>query len=874
MLRVTSGAGQSCSSRHTLSLRPLQHRGVASSCAGAAVSTTTNHQTGHSKNAPPPPVSGAFPQEPAFSPSSNPNLKTLANRFDRSSYLQRHFHKKMLKHAARRELMPLLDFIEKHELELDTLDRVTAIQAILQCSSGGSSSASCTRPRLVRRLVDRAFGDAALVSEDCGRLFANMCLYVSKLRIPGVQLPVLRDIAGVQHAMESLGATEAEALHKLLMSGYTPRTIANLLRAYANARILQPGLLQAVARTVMDSGNRHQSSEQSTFRGEEHADAPSRQIVYRNRALTTIAWSIATLRPKIPAPSPAERQRAGPAQQRSLLTDCELAMEEVARQLKRNFDDLDLLEALSSATASTSGAAGRKFVEKNTAGNEDNTQQSQDEEAEGDAFSSSEQDHDYDEGEDNFNEQDVANATWAFTQFPGVEREGWYHTVSKIPPDYFTAQGMNQVLYALTKANHPGAKVFGERVQGVVLRKIREDPNYVLSKHHDAVFSTPDSTNPASKTRSKDTLVPSVDKLTSRTVGNLIWACAVAKVANDEFNRKLGRLTDAENLIDVCNISWGLAAMKTEDEALYSKFARYASEFLMAGKTSKKLAPQVNYNSSLEVGAGGPASNKDLYLGDEGASAPATNKKPRTATSHIIDKELVTEQMLLTLAWSFRRYAGKTPQVDRMYALILNNFVLPVLKHSTHGIRAKVTGIVEAEEVTANQVKRGTMMVQLADADPRRAGRISPVCAPVNMLHRLATDKKNNIVKLYSKTDAAAAAMQPRSEEEKVKAHQRVQYELAKLIATNVNMTAKQWSRNNKAEDLTDYSGRMYTTLLDVIPSVPSEVTELICHDFVNRFSAYTDQDRKRLHVYLQEKVDCFPDAIGENLREALLRVL
>lgn len=216
----------------------------------------------------------------------------------------------------------------------------------------------------------------------------------------------------------------------------------------------------------------------------------------------------------------------------------------------------------------------------------------------------------------------------------------------------------------------------------------------------------------------------------------------------------------------------------------------------------------------------------------------------------------------------------------------------------------------------------------LPDPDPRRAGRLSPVSAPVSMLHRLATDNKNNIVKLYRKEDVDAQGS-CRSDAERLRRHQRVQYELAKLIATGANdcgdsrpappaapkrhrdaaaaggpgvrtavpscgqgegqvVTSQDYlspsppppprpsSSDSAVLERPVYSARLYTTLLDVAPrkaGLAALLLEWVCCDFVGRFNAYNEKDRGRLHAHLKRANDDDMRETARHLREALLRI-
>ena len=91
-------------------------------------------------------------------------------------------------------------------------------------------------------------------------------------------------------------------------------------------------------------------------------------------------------------------------------------------------------------------------------------------EAPGEAHEQDEAQDEFDSA-DSFNEQDVANTAWAYVNFPSLERETWFHVVSRTDPGYYSALGLSQVMYALARVKHPGAALFGGRLQKDIIRR-------------------------------------------------------------------------------------------------------------------------------------------------------------------------------------------------------------------------------------------------------------------------------------------------------------------------------------------------------------------------------------------------------------------
>ncbi|CAD7948060.1 unnamed protein product [Amoebophrya sp. A25] len=396
----------------------------------------------------------------------------------------------------------------------------------------------CPRPRLVKRVVDSILSDPALVLHDCGRLFTNLCIYLSRLRIPEAPVPRLGDVAALSQAVQE-GERDRQRglaqLQQIFGQGYTSRNLGNLMWALANARLVEPLLISAVARKLSSAGDDVTKMERTArqkrkdhHEGEATAKTdtdinkrrsknpvaadvkpslaePSSADQFTCRSLAAFAWAFATLRPSI--------------RDRAIRMEVEDAMQQLAKMMSFKLQASmttrlkdKKAEVAGSATAASSEADTRRnstgAVEVLPSTNSVTVSSTSDTARTTAATSSSrsttetvngrnlylEDRRNELEEEDAFCEQDVANATWAFVSYPSVARDSWYSAVaSKVPASFFTAQGMSQVLYALARSLHPGVRVFGPKVQREILQNIEADPNYIIpgsKDHYIDVFSS------------------------------------------------------------------------------------------------------------------------------------------------------------------------------------------------------------------------------------------------------------------------------------------------------------------------------------------------------------------------------------------------
>ena len=138
--RTFSSASSACSSsiRRSVENRTIgtggpAHQAAASSTSCISTSTSTTAFASGSS------IGNYSQVEEECNHDYNANKKQDINKmkinhdvadFKRASYLQRNFHRRMLRLGRRGQTILLLDFLEKHERELDSTDIVTGIKSL------------------------------------------------------------------------------------------------------------------------------------------------------------------------------------------------------------------------------------------------------------------------------------------------------------------------------------------------------------------------------------------------------------------------------------------------------------------------------------------------------------------------------------------------------------------------------------------------------------------------------------------------------------------------------------------------------------------------------------------------------------------------